>query len=103
MGKPLGLKAGQQLGSLKTGTRKCDFPTLIVSAEVTRMLRCVFRDNVTSSWRFWHKTSAIHRFEPRNTTRCRDIWQGRVNASWRFYFKIDENLYSLIDIIPHPK
>jgi hypothetical protein len=33
----------------------------------------------------------------------RDIWQGRVNANWRFYFKIDGDLYSLIDIIPHPK
>jgi hypothetical protein len=33
----------------------------------------------------------------------RDIWQGRVNASWRFYFKIDGDLYYLIDIIPHPK
>ena len=34
---------------------------------------------------------------------ARDIWQGRVNASWRFYFKIDEDLYYLIDIIPHSK
>jgi hypothetical protein len=34
---------------------------------------------------------------------ARDIWQGRVNASWRFYFKIDGDLYYLIDIIPHPK
>jgi hypothetical protein len=34
---------------------------------------------------------------------ARDIWQSRVNASWRFYFKIDGDLYSLIDIIPHPK
>jgi mRNA-degrading endonuclease RelE of RelBE toxin-antitoxin system len=34
---------------------------------------------------------------------ARDVWQGRVNASWRFYFKIDGDLYSLIDIIPHPK
>ena len=34
---------------------------------------------------------------------ARDIWQGRVNASWRFYFKIEGDLYDLLDIIPHPK
>jgi hypothetical protein len=33
----------------------------------------------------------------------RNIWQGRVNAGWRFYFKIEENSYYLLDIIPHPK
>jgi mRNA interferase RelE/StbE len=33
----------------------------------------------------------------------RDIWQGPINASWRFHFKIDGDLYYLIDIIPHPK
>lgn len=33
----------------------------------------------------------------------RDIWQGRVNGGWRFYFKIEGDLYYLIDLIPHPK
>ena len=32
-----------------------------------------------------------------------NIWQGRVNAGWRFYFKIDSDVYYLLDIIPHPK
>ncbi len=34
---------------------------------------------------------------------AQDIWQARVNADWRFYFVIEEDLYYLIDIIPHPK
>ncbi len=33
----------------------------------------------------------------------RDIWQGRVNGGWRFYFKIEGDLYYLIDLIHHPK
>ena len=31
------------------------------------------------------------------------IWQARVNGGWRFYFTIEEDLYTFIDIIPHPK
>ncbi len=33
----------------------------------------------------------------------RDIWQARVNGGWRFYFVMHEDLYYLLDIIPHPK
>ena len=33
----------------------------------------------------------------------RDIWQARVNGGWRFYFKIEGDVYYLIDMIPHPK
>jgi len=33
----------------------------------------------------------------------RDIWQARVNLSHRFYFKIQDNIYSIINIIKHPK
>jgi mRNA interferase RelE/StbE len=32
-----------------------------------------------------------------------DIWQARVNDAWRFYFRIEEDAYLLLDIIPHPK
>ncbi len=32
-----------------------------------------------------------------------DIWQARVNGGWRFYFKIEGDIYYLIDMIPHPK
>jgi hypothetical protein len=32
-----------------------------------------------------------------------DIWQGRVTRDWRFYCRIVDNLYDLIDIIPHPQ
>lgn len=34
---------------------------------------------------------------------ARDIWQARVNGGWRFYFRIEDDVYHLIDIIPHPK
>ena len=34
---------------------------------------------------------------------ARAIWQARVNGGWRFYFTIEGDVYSLIDIIPHPK
>ena len=34
---------------------------------------------------------------------ARDIWQARVTRDWRFYFKIKEDTYYRIDIIPHPK
>jgi mRNA interferase RelE/StbE len=31
------------------------------------------------------------------------LWQARVNKSWRFYFLIQDDVYYLVDIIPHPK
>lgn len=34
---------------------------------------------------------------------ARDIWQARINEGWRFYFRIEGDLYHLIDIVPHPK
>lgn len=32
-----------------------------------------------------------------------DLWQARVNAGWRFYFFIRDDVYYIVDIIPHPK
>ena len=32
-----------------------------------------------------------------------DLWQGRVTRDWRFYFKIEDDEYVIISIIPHPK
>ena len=32
-----------------------------------------------------------------------DRWQTRVNDDWRFYFKIEGDIYRIIDLIPHPK
>jgi plasmid maintenance system killer protein len=34
---------------------------------------------------------------------ARNIWQARVNKDWRFYFLIQDEVYYIIDIIPHPK
>ena len=33
----------------------------------------------------------------------RNIWQARVTKDWRFYFLIRDDVYYIIDIIPHPK
>ena len=32
-----------------------------------------------------------------------DLWQARVNKDWRFYFRIQDDVYYIVDIIPHPK
>jgi mRNA interferase RelE/StbE len=32
-----------------------------------------------------------------------DLWQARVNKDWRFYFLIQDDVYLIVDIIPHPK
>ena len=32
-----------------------------------------------------------------------NLWQARVNRDWRFYFSIEEDIYYIHDIIPHPK
>jgi mRNA interferase RelE/StbE len=34
---------------------------------------------------------------------ARNIWQARVTKDWRFYFTIEDDTYSLIDIILHPE
>lgn len=33
----------------------------------------------------------------------RNLWQARVNKDWRFYFLIQNDVYYIVDIIPHPK
>lgn len=32
-----------------------------------------------------------------------EVWQARVSDNWRFYFKIEDDVYHLLRIIPHPK
>ncbi len=32
-----------------------------------------------------------------------DLWQARINKSWRFYFRINENIYEIVDVKIHPK
>ncbi len=32
-----------------------------------------------------------------------DLWQARVTKDWRFYFRIQGDVYHIVDIIPHPK
>ena len=34
---------------------------------------------------------------------AKDIWQARVTKGWRFYFKIVDDIYFILDIVPHPK
>ena len=35
--------------------------------------------------------------------RGRDVWQGRVDRGYRFYFLVEEDVYVILRIIPHPK
>jgi mRNA interferase RelE/StbE len=32
-----------------------------------------------------------------------DIWQARINDDYRFYFRIADDEYRILRIIPHPK
>ena len=32
-----------------------------------------------------------------------EIWQARVTRGWRFYFRIEEDTYVILSLIPHPK
>jgi mRNA-degrading endonuclease RelE of RelBE toxin-antitoxin system len=32
-----------------------------------------------------------------------NVWQGRVNRDYRFYFRIADDTYRILMIIPHPK
>jgi hypothetical protein len=32
-----------------------------------------------------------------------DLWQARVNRDWRFYFRVIDQVYLIVNIIPHPK
>jgi len=32
-----------------------------------------------------------------------NLWQARVTRGWRFYFKIEDDTYIIVRIIPHPK
>lgn len=34
---------------------------------------------------------------------ARDVWQARINDEWRFYFTIQNDIYILISMTPHPK
>jgi len=34
---------------------------------------------------------------------AKNLWQARVNKSWRFYFLIHDDVYHIVDIVPHPK
>ena len=33
----------------------------------------------------------------------RNVWQARIDATYRFYFRIEDDIYHILSIIPHPK
>jgi plasmid maintenance system killer protein len=33
----------------------------------------------------------------------KDRWQARVNMGWRFYFRIVDDTYRILKLMPHPK
>ena len=32
-----------------------------------------------------------------------DIWQARVTKGWRLYFQIENDMYTILSVTPHPK
>ena len=32
-----------------------------------------------------------------------DIWQARVTKGWRLYFQIEDDMYTILSVTPHPK
>ena len=34
---------------------------------------------------------------------ARNLWQARINKDWRFYFTIEGDVYSIVEMKPHPK
>ena len=59
--------------------------------------------------KFWKQLSFLLK-NPRhpslNTKKydeAKRIWQARVDRSYRFYFLIEKDIYTLLDIGPHPK
>ena len=32
-----------------------------------------------------------------------NVWQSRVDLNWRFYFRIEGDVYHMLEIKPHPK
>ena len=45
-----------------------------------------------------HPSLRVKKYDP-----GRNLWQGRVTGSWRFYFTIEDDIYYLVNITPHPK
>jgi plasmid maintenance system killer protein len=45
-----------------------------------------------------HPSLHAKKYDERN-----DSWQARVNKEWRFYFKIVDDTYHILKLIPHPK
>jgi plasmid maintenance system killer protein len=44
-----------------------------------------------------------HSLQAKKYDAAQGIWQARVKGGWRFCFRIEEDLYHLLDITPHPK
>ena len=45
-----------------------------------------------------HPSLRAKKFDEEN-----DVWQARINRDWRFYFRIEGDVYYLLELMPHPK
>ncbi len=67
------------------------------------MLPLTFRGGVISNSPCWSRISAIPSLRAKKYDEARNIWQARVSRDWRLYFVIEEDVYYLLDVMPHPK
>jgi plasmid maintenance system killer protein len=58
---------------------------------------------LTSSFGSW--TANLHHpsLRAKKYDESDDRWQARVNKNWRFYFRIVDDTYRVLKLIPHPK
>jgi mRNA interferase RelE/StbE len=74
-------RADKSLGDLLPGVRKAFF----------KQLRFLEQD-------LRHPSLRAKKYDE-----SQDLWQARVNRDWRFYFLIRDDVYYIVDIVPHPK
>ena len=61
------------------------------------------RKAVYKQVKLWEQNLRHPSLRAKKYDESRNIWQARVNKDWRFYFLIRDDIYYIIDIIPHPK
>lgn len=72
---------------------------LIAIADAPKQVRKAFHKQLT----FLERDLRHPSLQAKKYDETRDLWQARVNRDWRFYFTIEENVYRIQNITPHPK
>ena len=72
---------------------------LIAIADAPKQVRNAFHKQLT----FLERDLRHPSLQAKKYDKTSDLWQARVNRDWRFYFTIEENIYRIQNIKPHPK